>query len=281
MIGLPSLHGPLTPPQKILTSIATWFYAIASAAGFLFFGCNFGEEAGASTEVWVLRACIVQGLQQIWVSALWYWGSQLTGKDPNNYVAPQFLVYVVWPLAVISLAFAYCLFFGLPDYYRQIPPYVPNFYKTLFRRKLVIWFLVAEVLRNYWLSAPYGRNWSYLWSNVQVPPWAVVIMIIIFFIGVWGLLMGLLIREFHCFRARVNKHKLTSIRINQTTPRCIRGCCQSSLSVSAVHDGVRCGGVYQASVFTSHGVDLSARTLEPVSGCGSVFSTPSKVLVSE
>lgn len=41
-------------------------YAVASAAGFLFFGCNFGEEAGAATEVWVLRACIVQGLQQVW-----------------------------------------------------------------------------------------------------------------------------------------------------------------------------------------------------------------------
>lgn len=41
-------------------------YAVASAAGFLFFGLNFGEEAGALTEVWVTRACIVQGLQQIW-----------------------------------------------------------------------------------------------------------------------------------------------------------------------------------------------------------------------
>ncbi len=39
---------------------------MASAAGFLFFGLNFGEEAGALTEVWVTRACIVQGLQQIW-----------------------------------------------------------------------------------------------------------------------------------------------------------------------------------------------------------------------
>jgi alpha-1,3-glucan synthase len=84
LIGLPSLHGPFTPPQKIITSIATWckssgcsrlscadpslpiVYAVASAAGFLFFGCNFGEEAGAATEVWVLRACIVQGLQQVW-----------------------------------------------------------------------------------------------------------------------------------------------------------------------------------------------------------------------
>lgn len=120
LIGLPSLHGPFTGAHKIITSLATWFYAIASAAGFLFFGCNFGEEAGAATEVWVLRACIVQGLQQIWVSALWYWGAQLTGKDPDDYVSPRFLMYVVWPLAVMSLAFAYLMFWGLPDYYRQV-----------------------------------------------------------------------------------------------------------------------------------------------------------------
>lgn len=196
MIGLPSLHGALTPPQKIITTVATWLYAIASAAGFLFFGCNFGEEAGAATEVWILRACIVQGLQQIWVSILWYWGSTLQGKDPAEYISPTFIIYVVWPLAAMSIVFAYVLFFGLPEYYRQIPPYVPNFFKTLFRRKLVWWFLISGILRDYWLSGSYGRNWSYLWSNSQVPIWATIIMLIIFFIGVWGLFLGILIREY-------------------------------------------------------------------------------------
>ena len=71
---------------------------------------------------------------------------------------------------------------------------MPNFFKTLFRRKLVIWFLISEVLRNYWLSGPYGRNWQFLWSLVNVPRWAVVVEIAIFFIGVWGLIMGLLIK---------------------------------------------------------------------------------------
>lgn len=32
--------------------------------GFAFFGLNFDEEAGAATEVLILRACIVQGSQQ-------------------------------------------------------------------------------------------------------------------------------------------------------------------------------------------------------------------------
>ncbi len=39
-----------------------------------------------------------------------------------------------------------------PEYYRQTPPKVPSFLKTLFRRKLVLWFLASEILRDYWLS---------------------------------------------------------------------------------------------------------------------------------
>jgi alpha-1,3-glucan synthase len=120
LIGFPSLRGVFTPPRKTITRVATYCYAIASAAGFLFFGLNFGEEAGAATEVWITRACIVQGLQQIWVSALWYWGYTLNGTDPKTYVTPRAIMYVTWPLSVMSIAFAYLLFFGLPDYYRQV-----------------------------------------------------------------------------------------------------------------------------------------------------------------
>ena len=122
LIGFPSIRGPFTAPRTTITRVATYCYAVASAAGFLFFGLNFGEEAGAATEVWITRACIVQGLQQIWVSALWYWGYQLNGTDPDTYVTPRAIIYVVWPLAVVSLLFAYLLFAGLPDYYRQVSP---------------------------------------------------------------------------------------------------------------------------------------------------------------
>ncbi len=38
------------------------------------------------------------------------------------------------------------------EYYRQTPPKVPNFLRTLFRRKLVLWFLASGILRDYWLS---------------------------------------------------------------------------------------------------------------------------------
>jgi alpha-1,3-glucan synthase len=138
------------------------------------------------------------------VSALWYWGYTLNGTDPTTYVTPRTIIYITWPLAALSFAFSYLMFFGLPDYYRQIPPYVPNFFRTLGRRKLVIWFFIAEVLRDYWLTPQYGRNWQYLWQASDVHKWAIVIMIAVFFIGVWGVFLGILIREFEKMEAKVN-----------------------------------------------------------------------------
>ena len=48
LIGLPGLSEALHPAHKILSSVATWCYAVASAAAFIFFGLNFGEEAVSS-----------------------------------------------------------------------------------------------------------------------------------------------------------------------------------------------------------------------------------------
>ncbi|KAH9842609.1 glycoside hydrolase family 13 and glycosyltransferase family 5 protein [Rhodofomes roseus] len=187
LVGLPSLTSSLHWLHYDLASAGTWSYAVASAAGFLFFGLNFGEEAGAATEVWMMRACIVQGSQQVWVAALWYWGYQLDSVSAG-YLMPWWVVLIVWPLAVISWLFAYLMLYGLPDYYRQAPPKVPHFLKTLFRRKIVIWFLISEILRDFWLSAPYGRNWSFLW-NQSIPKWHILLLVIGFFVGVWAILM--------------------------------------------------------------------------------------------
>jgi len=190
LIGLPSLTQALHPAHKALSSVATWCYAVASAAAFLFFGLNFGEEAGAATEVWMLRACVVQGSQQIWVAALRYWGFQLQDAKDNS-LPPWWIVLIVWPLAVISFLFAYLMLYGLPEYYRQTPPKVPSFLKTLFRRKLVLWFLASEILRDYWLSGPYGRNWGFLWA-VPIPKWQIAILIVVFFVGVWAAMLVVL-----------------------------------------------------------------------------------------
>ena len=151
LIGLPSVHPALHFLHDSLSSAATWCYAAGSAAAFAFFGLNFGEEAGAATEVWILRACIVQGTQQVWVAALWFWGDKLKGAQAGN-ITPWWIVVAVWPLSLMSFVFFYLMLYGLPEYYRQTPPKVPNFLRTLFRRKLVLWFLGSEILRDYWLS---------------------------------------------------------------------------------------------------------------------------------
>ncbi|PVF98937.1 putative cell wall alpha-1,3-glucan synthase [Serendipita vermifera] len=193
LVGLPSVSDSFGPTaHSAITSLATWCYAVASAAAFLFFGLNFGEEAGAATEKWTLRACIVQGSQQIWVTALWYWGHRLNGALPGSRT-PWWIVILLWPMATICFCFVWCLLTGLPDYYRQTPPKVPNFIKTLFRRKLVLWFLASELLRDYWLSGPYGRNWSFLWST-SIPSWQILLLVILFFVGIWGVALYILMR---------------------------------------------------------------------------------------
>lgn len=113
LVGLPSISSAFNGAHNAITSVATWCYAIASAAAFLFFGLNFGEEAGAATEVWTMRACIVQGSQQIWVTALWYWGFRLNGATPDS-KTPWWIVLILWPLAIMSFVFMVCIFKGLP-----------------------------------------------------------------------------------------------------------------------------------------------------------------------
>ncbi|KIK57781.1 glycosyltransferase family 5 protein [Collybiopsis luxurians FD-317 M1] len=190
LIGLPSISSSIHPAHHVLSNVATWCYAVASAAGFLFFGLNFGEEAGAATEVWTFRACIVQGSQQVWVAALWYWGNSLNGQS-DDYIPPWWICLIVWPLAIVSFVFFYLMLYGLPEYYRQTPPKVPHFLQTLFRRRLVLWFLASEILRDYWLSGPYGRNWSFLW-DVHVPKWQILLLVLTFFVVVWGIMLAVL-----------------------------------------------------------------------------------------
>ncbi|KAL7417332.1 putative alpha-glucan synthase [Mrakia frigida] len=215
LIGVPSLGiESIRSVQSRITSGATWSYAIASSAGFLFFGMNFGEEAGATTESWVFRACVVQGLQQCWTAALWWWGSTFIGKDSTDYVAPLAIVCIVWPLAIMSLFFFLFLWWGLPQYYLQAPPTVPNFYATLFRRNIVVWFLIAEVLRDFWLAPPYGRNWTYLWKNPDIPVWATAILVVVFFVFIWAGILAVLTRF-----AKVHSWLLPIFAIGLGAPR--------------------------------------------------------------
>lgn len=73
-----------------------------------------------------------------------------------------------------------------PPYYRHLPGSVPNFFTGLFRRRLVVWWMVAEVLRDFWLSPVYGRNQAFLWSSREVPVWTTFVEVIVFFVVIWA-----------------------------------------------------------------------------------------------
>lgn len=61
-----------------IQNVGSGVYAAASSSGSIFFALNFGDESGAPVKQWVFRACLIQGTQQAYVIALWYWGSTLT-----------------------------------------------------------------------------------------------------------------------------------------------------------------------------------------------------------
>ncbi|KAL8812634.1 MAG: hypothetical protein Q9200_000893 [Gallowayella weberi] len=180
-------------------NVATAFYAAGSASGSLFFALNFGTEGGTPAHSWAFRACVIQGSQQLYVAALWYWGSTLTASSDATGTSASVLLTssptvtaITTPIACFLWAIGLILLFGLPNYYRQHPGTIPSFYTALFRRKIVLWFFLAVLIQNYWLSAPYGRNWRYLWNSQHAPAWGILILILIFFIAIWALLLFIL-----------------------------------------------------------------------------------------
>ena len=149
------------------------------------------------TETWGFRACIIQGSQQIYVVMLWFWGSQLTNLTLNGVVTSHLVAYgpaltgITLPIALILWAIGLILFLGLPDYYRQTPGQIPSFYHSIIRRKIVLWFFVTVLIQNYWLSAPYGRNWRYLFDSQHAPAWAIWLLVLAFFVFLWSALLWL------------------------------------------------------------------------------------------
>ena len=148
------------------------------------------------------RACVIQGTQQAYVVALWYWGSILTKANATGGINQQggiigassvanswVLAAITLPIALLMWGVGLLLFYGLPDYYRQAPGAVPSFYTSLVRRKIILWFFVMVVIQNFWLSAPYGRNWGFLWSSNAAKPWQIILLCIFFFIIVWAIFL--------------------------------------------------------------------------------------------
>ncbi|QDS68915.1 hypothetical protein FKW77_008195 [Venturia effusa] len=186
-----------------MRNIATGLYTTASSSGSLFFAMNFGDEGGSPIKSWVLRACIIQGTQQIYITALFYWGNSMTvatttGQMQKNLITEsQKMAAVTLPIAAFLFAIGAILFTSLPPYYRQTPGKIPNFYRTLIHRKLIPWFFVTVILQNYFLSSPYGRNWAYLWSSKHAPVYAVTLLVLFFFIGIWALFLFIFAKISH------------------------------------------------------------------------------------
>ncbi|TIC95265.1 Cell wall alpha-1,3-glucan synthase mok13 [Colletotrichum higginsianum] len=186
----------LTPWQSraAMQDAATAIYAAGASAGALSFALNFGDEGGAPTKQWITRALAVAGVAQVYSLMLWFWGS-LTHTPETSPMAffdgttiPKALVVCV-PVAILLWAIGLILFFGLPDYYRQAPDNIPGFYISLVRRKLVPVFFIMIIIQNYWLSAPYGRNWQFLFASQFIPGWGVVLLALGFFVVLWAIIL--------------------------------------------------------------------------------------------
>jgi alpha-1,3-glucan synthase len=189
---IPFATAPLN--VEALQYLATSLYAVASASGFLFFTQNFLTEGGNPVRSWMFRACTIQGTQQIYIAALWFWGSYASkvqnagGKLISS--SSRTVTCVTVPIAVLLWVICGVLFVGLPDAYRSKPGYVSAFYRSLLRRKVVVWFLVVAVIQNYFLSAPYGRSWGYLWGSSVAPYWAIALLVVLFFVVIWAAILA-------------------------------------------------------------------------------------------
>ncbi|WBW73643.1 cell wall alpha-1,3-glucan synthase Mok11 [Schizosaccharomyces osmophilus] len=180
-----------------LARLATCTYAAASGSQALYFSLNFGDEGNYDVLYWIIRACFIQGCQQLWSSALWYWGSYMSSK-PNKYgiseqVHSVHWVYaIVWSISLILLCFTVLLYRGLPNFYRQIPPKIPAFYRSVLRRRLILWFFFASILQNYWMSTLQGRSWAFVWSARSANRWVTFLLVIFFYVAIWlGAISGL------------------------------------------------------------------------------------------
>ncbi|KAI1342006.1 alpha-1,3-glucan synthase [Xylariaceae sp. FL0016] len=199
ILGL-SPFGPTAAGRGWMQNVATGLYAVASSSGALAFAFNFGDEGGSPITVWIYRATLIQGLQQVYSIGLWAWGSVISSSAASgqaqtaSLASSPYLLAVCGPIALALWTVGVVLFRGLPEYYRQTPGAVPMLWRSLVKRRTITWFLLAVVLQNYFLSAPYGRNWFFLFSSQHVPTWAVVLLALAFFALAWSLVLAALSR---------------------------------------------------------------------------------------
>jgi alpha-1,3-glucan synthase len=170
-------------------NIGAGVYAAASSSGSLFFALNFGDQGAVPVKDWMFRASLIQGIQQLYTVALWFWSSKVTAVEVEGVTTAALstwrLTAVVMPIAAVCFIIGVLLALGLPKYYRQAPGKILFFYTSLFRRRIVLWFFFMVIIQNWFLSAVFGRNWSFLWKSSHAKTWEVLILVLFFFIVVW------------------------------------------------------------------------------------------------
>lgn len=167
---------------------------------------------------------------------------------------------ICYPIAIFLCGIGLLLIFGLPDYYRQKPGKVPSFYKSLFRRKIVLWNFVAVILQNFFLSAPYGRNWSCEFLSTLFPA---------------SRYTNTTLFQSYGTPSTPNPGKssssasssselsgASSFTSSAVSPSDTPGSSPSSHAVSAHHASSRSGGVFPVSDTTYHGLQ-EATLVEP------------------
>ena len=168
-----------------LQNSATALYTIASSSGSLYFALNFGDEGGSPAQSWVFRACVIQGTQQVYICALWFWGSRLSHSSVTDPVS-RTIAPVLFSASSILFLIGIILYTGLPPYYRQTPGKLPSLYSSLFRRKIVIWFFLTVLIQNFFLSTLTARNWTYLWSSAHAQSYQIALLAIFFLVFLWA-----------------------------------------------------------------------------------------------
>ncbi|KGO69103.1 Glycoside hydrolase, superfamily [Penicillium italicum] len=169
-------------------------YAAASSSGSLFFALNFGDQGALPVKDWMFRASFIQGIQQLYTVALWFWSSKVSAVEVEGISTAALsswrLSAVVMPIAAVCFTIGVLLALGLPDYYRQAPGKIIFFYTSIFRRRIVLWFFSMVIIQNWFLSTVFGRNWSFLWSSQHAKPWQVLLLVILFFVAAWTLALA-------------------------------------------------------------------------------------------
>lgn len=182
---------------------------------------------------------------------------------------------LVWILAFILFLIFGFMFFGLPTYYKQVPGNIPAFYRSLYRRKVIVWFLISQFITNFWLALPYGRksthsvqrrvttylaeSWGYLWSSQHLPAWGLALMCFFFFVVVW-VLICFIIREL----ARTHTWAPVIFGLGVIAPRYFA----EFWAVSSIGQYLPWTGSPAASAFVGRSLWLWLTVLDSVQGAG-------------